>query len=234
MLKQFYISSMDFEHFIVLDFEATCLEEKRIRPQEIIEFPSVVLDGKTLEEVDRIQIYVKPIHHPQLTKFCTSLTGIEQETVDQAVQFRDAFTQYNAWAEKYPNSIFITCGDWDLKTMLPQQCQLSHLEKPWWYNNWINIKREFASFYNESPKGLGHMTQFLNIGFIGRQHSGIDDCVNIGRVWKKMREDGYIGEGSKYIGRSNTRQNRRQHGTRQGRQQGSWAIAINVTNPWSK
>ncbi|KAI5006349.1 hypothetical protein ZWY2020_033592 [Hordeum vulgare] len=37
----------DFNFFVVVDFEATCLKDARIFPQEIIEFPTVLVDGAT-------------------------------------------------------------------------------------------------------------------------------------------------------------------------------------------
>ena len=43
---------MAFTHAILLDLEATCSESGRFQPQEIIEFPSVLLSLDTLEPVD--------------------------------------------------------------------------------------------------------------------------------------------------------------------------------------
>ncbi|VAH75435.1 unnamed protein product [Triticum turgidum subsp. durum] len=37
----------DFDFFVVVDFEATCVKDARIFPQEIIEFPAVLVDGAT-------------------------------------------------------------------------------------------------------------------------------------------------------------------------------------------
>lgn len=173
------------DHYIILDFEATCIENGRPKPQEIIEFPSVVMDVNTLEIIDQIQLYVKPVHHKILSKYCTNLTGIEQHTVDAANTFNSVFTEYNNWVWQYPNSVFITCGDWDLKTMLPQQCHTSKVKIPSCYKNWINIKREFEKHYNAKAGGLAGMLNYHNMKFIGRPHSGLDDCVNTARIWKK-------------------------------------------------
>jgi len=70
--------STDFDNFIVLDFEATCDQGGNFKPQEIIEFPSVLLDGRTLQSISEFQYFVKPTVNPQLTPFCTELTGITQ------------------------------------------------------------------------------------------------------------------------------------------------------------
>uniref|UniRef100_A0A453EKJ6 Exonuclease domain-containing protein n=1 Tax=Aegilops tauschii subsp. strangulata TaxID=200361 RepID=A0A453EKJ6_AEGTS len=37
----------DFDFFVVVDFEPTCVKDARIFPQEIIEFPAVLVDGAT-------------------------------------------------------------------------------------------------------------------------------------------------------------------------------------------
>ena len=43
-------------YIVVLDFEATCDEPEQIRPQELIEFPSVVYDTHVGRVVDSIQM----------------------------------------------------------------------------------------------------------------------------------------------------------------------------------
>lgn len=58
----------------MLDFEATCVEDGTIHPQEIIEFPVLLLRGRGLPEIDRFHRYIKPIHHPRLSDFCTHVS----------------------------------------------------------------------------------------------------------------------------------------------------------------
>ena len=53
--------------------------------QEIIEFPVVIIDVKQKAIKAVFQTYVKPVLDPQLTPFCTELTGITQEQVDGGV-----------------------------------------------------------------------------------------------------------------------------------------------------
>ena len=151
-------ANLIFDFFVVLDFEATCDDEGRVpkSKQEVIEFPAVLLDGKTLEPVDELQVYVKPKIVPHITKFCTELTGITQETIDtRGVAFEDALQQHVLWMMSHgldvsqgdhrgkaarrdtdedgdddercdKSFLIVTCGDWDLLQMLPRQ--LSHLE----------------------------------------------------------------------------------------------------------
>ena len=66
-------------YLLVLDFEATCGESGFPRHEmEIIEFPTIVYDLEEKKEVGRFHEYVRPVVRPQLTEFCTELTGIAQ------------------------------------------------------------------------------------------------------------------------------------------------------------
>lgn len=94
------------DYFCVIDFEATCEDSNNqrssnfnIAEQEIIEFPAVLIDrqGKVIDE---FHSYVRPVRHPQLTEFCTQLTGIEQHTVDPAPTFPIVYCKFLAWCEK--------------------------------------------------------------------------------------------------------------------------------------
>ena len=69
-----------YEYLLVLDFEATCGNQgSEPKPQEIIEFPCALLSTKkNFEVVSIFHKYVRPIHNPILTTFCTELTGITQ------------------------------------------------------------------------------------------------------------------------------------------------------------
>jgi ERI1 exoribonuclease 2 len=85
-----------YKFVCVLDFEATCDDVQKINPQEIIEFPSVLLqftEDKNLEKVSKFQYYVTPQHNPKMTNFCTKLTGITTEMTDNGVTFQKALEQ---------------------------------------------------------------------------------------------------------------------------------------------
>ena len=43
------IKQQNYDYFLILDFEATCDDEKKILPQEIIEFPVLKINGRTFE-----------------------------------------------------------------------------------------------------------------------------------------------------------------------------------------
>ncbi|GFO05084.1 eri1 exoribonuclease 3 [Plakobranchus ocellatus] len=190
--------NQNFDYFLVLDFEATCDNEKPPKPQEIIEFPVLKVNARTYAVDSIFHQYVRPLHNPHLTPFCTELTGIVQEMVDNQECFSEVMKNFNQWMESEgllnpeTRSIFVTCGDWDLKSMLPRQCETSNLPTKSYFKKWINIKKSYADITRTFPKGMMHMLTGLNLQHIGRHHSGIDDCRNIANIVVELMRQGYV------------------------------------------
>lgn len=194
------VKAQHFDYFCILDFEATCENGRKIVPQEIIEFPTVLLNAKTLEVEEEFQVYVKPTVNPRLSAFCKELTGIQQEWVDNGIVLQEALDKYHQWLKGLnllgdstkPHFAFITCGDWDLNTCLPSECRYFRINKADYFGQWINIKKVYAQYYNRRMGGMPEMLKGLNIRLEGRHHSGIDDCRNITKIVRKMLQDGAV------------------------------------------
>mmetsp|Transcript_36773 Transcript_36773/g.77585 ORF Transcript_36773/g.77585 Transcript_36773/m.77585 type:complete len:240 (+) Transcript_36773:251-970(+) len=207
-----------FDYLCILDFEATCNDTKPApKPQEIIEFPTLLLNVRTGVIEREFHYYIKPDVHPTLTEFCTELTGITQDTVNGGISLREALDLHQRWIDDNianrdnlnaegdetketttttahrPTFTYITCGDWDLKTCLPNQLAYHNEPTPSIFRRWLNIKREYQNFYEtKKPKGMVGMLRGLNMELEGRHHSGIDDCRNIGRICQRMLRDGWV------------------------------------------
>jgi ERI1 exoribonuclease 3 len=187
-----------YDTLVVLDFEATCKQGGAPSPQEIIEFPSVLVSLRERAVVDSFSSFVRPVHHPQLTDFCRKLTGIEQADVDGAPEFTEVLTRHRAWLASHDLAddgyAFVTCGDWDLVSMLPRQCAVAGVQVatlPRAYRRWINIKRVFTETVRKSRAyGMTSMLQTLHLKLEGRHHRGIDDCRNIARIALALAERG--------------------------------------------
>lgn len=189
-------------HAIILDFEATCDNKSQPKPQEIIEFPSVLLSLDDLEVVDTFESFVRPRHHPKLSKFCRDFTGIQQSDIDQAASFGDVLHAHEQWLSHHgvtaANAIMVTCGDWDLGTMLPLQCKVATPPittlNPI-YLRWQNIKKTFCAVLNRKrAPGMAGMLRALDLPLEGQHHRGIDDCRNIGALFQTLvRRGGSVG-----------------------------------------
>jgi len=176
-------------HAIILDFEATCDNLQPVRPQEIIEFPSVLMSLETSEVIDEFESFVRPYHNPVLTDFCREFTSITQEEVGGAPYFHEVFAAHEQWLSSHgltaSNSVFATCGDWDLGTMFPAQCRIGlcpvEVLSPV-YTQWLNIKVPYSLTMGRKAPGMAGMLRGLEIPIAGMHHRGIDDCRNITKI----------------------------------------------------
>jgi len=199
------VSATDFkkqlyDYLLILDFEAVWNTDEKW-PPEIIEFPTVILNVQTLQIEGEFQKFLKPNINTKLNQYCIDVTGIQQEWVDKGISLEETLLQYDTWLrssgivtdkQNVPTFAMVTCGDWDLKTMLPTQCQRESIKSPDYLHNFINIKLLFAEFYKTKEKGMAGMLKDLGIELTGRHHSGIDDCRNISKIVKRMIQDGCL------------------------------------------
>ena len=181
-----------FKYLLVLDFEATCEKYVLIKPQEIIEFPCVVISTEDWQIKDIFHQYVKPRVHPNLTPFCTDLTGILQEMVEDQPYFPEVLSNFSNWIKEggyfseKGKSAFVTCGDWDLNVMIRSHCATEKLNVPEYFEEWINLKKVFCDVTKIFPRGLINMLMDLNLPKIGRLHSGIDDVQNMVNIIRTL------------------------------------------------
>ncbi|GAA5954254.1 hypothetical protein JCM21900_005223 [Sporobolomyces salmonicolor] len=168
-----------YDSFLVFDVEATCdrIEGTHHKlafayPNEIIEWPVILLqwrrrdgpDGDNtwvLEKVDEYHSFVKPTWKPQLTPFCTELTGIEQADVDAAPTFPTLLRRfYNDFALKHRlftpenNTVWATDGPWDLRDFIAKACYLSKTPRPpWLAGEIIDVRILTSAFFASLKKG---------------------------------------------------------------------------------
>ena len=129
------------DHLCILDFEATCHQGEKPWPQEIIEFPTVLLNVSTGQVVEpEFHLYIRPDVHPNLSDFCSELTDVTFSTIDEkGVSLFEALDQHRQWLashelipwylsggcngdnndSNHQTFLYVTCSDWDLKHCLP-------------------------------------------------------------------------------------------------------------------
>lgn len=187
----------EFDYFVVVDFEATCEKDTLIYPQEIIEFPSVLVDAATGRLDSAFRRYVRPRHHPVLTDFCRELTGIRQEDVDAGVDLGEALRAHDAWLQaatggkKGGSFAVVTWGDWDCRTMLESECSFKDLAKPAYFDRWINLRVPFeAAFGGGGRTALQEAVRAAGLEWEGRLHCGLDDARNTARLLAELMRCG--------------------------------------------
>lgn len=176
----------DFQYFVVIDFEATCDKESNPHPQEIIEFPSVLVNSWTGQLEASFQTYVRPAYHQHLSDFCKELTGIQQVQVDRGVPLTEALLMHDKWLEekgiKQTNFAVVTWSDWDCRVMLESECRFKKIRKPPYFNRWINLKVPFNEVFRGVRCNLKEAVQLAGLAWEGRAHCGLDDARNTARL----------------------------------------------------
>jgi len=169
---------------LLIDLECTCNDDPPL-PQgesEIIEIGMVLglLAPEGFAEIDELQLYVQPTSHPTLTPFCTELTGIEQETVNDAPLLKAALSQLTGFLEKHSPLAWGSWGKFDAR-QFDQETADKSLPNPLASMPHHNIKQLFARKWGHRV-GLARAVQLSGLSFEGRHHSGLDDAKNIGRL----------------------------------------------------
>lgn len=194
-------SKVPFDYYAVLDFECTCERNSRTFQNEIIEFPVVFLNARTLQVEMEFRKYVRPTEKPILSAFCKELTGIEQDFVDKAdtldvvlLEFdrflRDkglvATTGDGVVANRMRSFVITTDGPTDVLSFLRKECQRKGLPLQTCWDNFVDVRHWFAAWFNVRRCGIGKMLEQCGLEFQGREHSGIDDARNLARVAAEM------------------------------------------------
>eukprot|EP00850_Spirogloea_muscicola_P019429 SM000190S04865 [mRNA] locus=s190:239755:241585:+ [translate_table: standard] len=176
-----------FDYLVVVDFESTCNNRPGLRPTEIIEFPSVLVDLAALRVVDTWRAYVRPVMHPRLTSFCMNLTGVQQHQVDAGVRLEQALRLHDKWLASRgvlgrPFAV-ATWSDWDCKVMLEAECAWKGIRKPAYFERWINLREPFQKVFGARTRGnLQACMALAGLTWRGRPHCGLDDAANTARL----------------------------------------------------
>jgi len=193
-----------YSKYFVLDFEATCDNGTHLlKPQEIIEFPCILVEytvaNRSFKITSCFHSYVKPKIHTELTEYCTFLTGITQEMINDSPLFDEVFTNFRIWYNYHTNngkdmSTIVTSGNWDVGNIFVEQCALFPVTSkiPEFMYTWINIKKLYALTMGHYPYGIRNMLKTSNLKPVGTIHNGIDDCVNIIHIMNHLAQNGCV------------------------------------------
>lgn len=194
------------KYFIVVDLEWTCYNPIEKECSEIIEIGCQILEysaeKNTLTDVAEFQQYVKPVINPILTKICTDLTGIQQETVDKAPTFKETWENFLKFLKENhittKNARFVTWGTRDFNPVIPDALEREHIlpPEPDGYPAYFDLQYEyslftekFCPFFKLSKAIEECKLDFSQFG--GNHHSAIVDAKSEAGIFKKMISAGW-------------------------------------------
>lgn len=175
------------DYYLIVDLEATCSDDGTVprHEMEIIEIGALMQSPRTFEVESEFQTFVRPVRHPELTEFCTELTGITQEHVASARPFREALAAMHDWMYAFGDWLFCSWGDYDRNQFL-QDCDFHRLAYPF-RSRHLNLKAEFSRAIGRTKKlGIAEAIRHLGMKFEGSHHRGLDDARNIARIVRRV------------------------------------------------
>lgn len=199
-----------YDFFAVLDFECTCERDCTCKvrfPHEIIEFPVVFLNARSLEIDLEFHRFVRPVERPVLSDFCTELTGITQALVDAADPLDVVISEFEEFLEEHSlvsrradlgpagsgKKRFLICtdGPWDICGFFKPEAARKKLGLRGFWDRFLDVRSTFAEAYaNGRRESLADMLARQGLEFQGREHSGLDDARNIARLLALLLRDG--------------------------------------------
>ncbi|MBL8161223.1 MAG: exonuclease domain-containing protein [Anaerolineae bacterium] len=170
-----------YDQIIVIDIECTCWEGKTPpdMEHEIIEIGICPLRPDTGERLERRSILVKP-QRSTVSAFCTQLTSLTQEQVDQGIPFADACTilekQYRT-----RQRVWASYGDYD-RQQFERQCAAWGVPYPFSPSH-LNVKTLFTLIRAlRHDVGMAQALEIMQIPLEGRHHRGDDDAWNVAQM----------------------------------------------------
>lgn len=172
---------------LIIDVESTCWEPPEYQPKdeisEIIEIGIAVVNLDTREITQNDSIIIKP-QNSRVSKFCTKLTTLTQEIVDQGTTFQAAMEILRR-NYKSEDRLFVSWGDYDRK-MFERNCRDFGAKYPFGPRH-LNLKNLFAVLNGlEREVGLESALPYYNLKLEGTHHRGIDDAKNIAKIFQNI------------------------------------------------
>jgi inhibitor of KinA sporulation pathway (predicted exonuclease) len=174
------------KHYLIVDLEATCSSDATVPrgEMEIIEIGAIMQNARTFEVESEFQTFVRPVRHAELTEFCTSLTGIVQADVAEALGFHEAIGAMKEWMFDFEDALFCSWGDYDRK-QFHQDCDFHRVPYPF-RSDHLNLKTAFSEALGLKKMGIAGAVRHLGMDFEGSHHRGLDDARNIGRIVRQV------------------------------------------------
>ena len=176
---------MPDRQFIIYDLEATCWRSPKPRQVEIIEIGAVKVNEE-LDIVDEFCMFIKPLLHPKIDKFCTKLTSITQDDVEDAPHFDEVIAEFEKWMDvENTRTALFSWGDFDRRQFV-KDAQLHELDLTW-LKYWACLQSHYSKFKGSSNQiGLKNALKLEGLEFDGVQHRAIEDARNMAELFKQV------------------------------------------------
>jgi len=172
---------------LIVDLESTCWKPGEQPPDQfndVIEIGWVLVRNRLIVDAGSVPTWPTT---SEVSPFCTELTGWTGTKLAElkAQTFIEAML-YKAGISSYKHLSWASWGAYD-RIQLEAQCLREGLSFPLSRNH-INLKALASVLMGTKPLGMAKALDKLGLTLEGRHHSGVDDAMNIARIWLKLTE----------------------------------------------
>ena len=172
-----------------MDLELTCWSDPRWVPKtgmEIIEIGALMVYVPTYEVVEEYQTFVKPTYEPTISDYCTKLTGISQDDIEDAFPIDVAASLMRLNFLPYLKDYTFCCYGKDLPHLVMEYNRAipTSYVRGDWDPRYVNLK-VFKECYKKS---LFAAMRDLGIEVPEKQnHRALDDCYQTLKLIKQLK-----------------------------------------------
>jgi len=180
------------KYYIVIDLEMCKISPENMPKKsnfknEIIQVGAVKLDME-YNEISRFSSYSKPVYGA-ICDYIRNLTGITQEMVNEAPEFKQVMEEFVKWVDD-DNAKIISWSTSDLSQLRHEvgvkEIGIPALEN--YFANWIDCQQLFGIAVNARNKwGLEQALYATEIEAEGRMHDGLMDAVNTAKLFRMIK-----------------------------------------------
>ncbi len=176
--------------YAVIDFEATCWDEERRSDQEIIEWGCVRCDAITGKPGETFASFVRPSRYPELSQYCTLLTGITQSQVSNAPTFPWSLEMAIDFLGDPHDYLFCSWGEFD-RYILRAACRFHRVPYPF-DDHYLDLKPLFQDRVAGRSVDMRRALDMFGIAHHGKLHRAGDDAFNVALLLEGMIAEGIV------------------------------------------
>ena len=190
----------DMSELIIIDTEYTTWEGAQDtnwgedwQYRELVQIAAIKVHLPTYEEIDKLDILIRPIKNPKLSDFFIELTSITQEQLDkEGIDLSKGLEDLAAFCEGFSGNQIVTYGADE--GIIEENCNLQVIDNPL-PSSWRNIRPYLqANGVDVDTYSSGRLHELTNHPIEGHVHYALHDVRSIARYLKfqQSNSDGDI------------------------------------------
>lgn len=175
----------DIKYFVFFDFEMLCSDKGMpYEKMEAIRLGAVKYDLDT-KKIDYFDSFIKPENTEPLTEFCKSLTGIHDDQLANAPDFKHVFDHFIHWIGGVKKARYFSWSTSDLSRL--KFDSIHHAIPPRTVrkieNNYIDFQATFKKRVAKRNVSVEDALTLYSLPFIGEAHNPMYDAYNTLRIY---------------------------------------------------